>query len=155
MPFFENAESFNIIDSSLRNIAGNHTSIHYSIHNEGNFHGNINADNTHKDSDSTTPLDPEDNFFGTTNNAWVRSRGDPVINIQRGAHLAIPSVTQIIDYSTYLPGDQVPVQDLEAELAELRAVIQVKRTQHIRQRDKLAAEVAGAQAELAMLNMYE
>ena len=48
------------------------------------------------------------------------------------------------------------MQDLETELAALRgAIIQVKRTQPISRRDKLAAEVAGAQAELAMLRMHE
>jgi hypothetical protein len=44
------------------------------------------------------------------------------------------------------------VQDLQTELFVLRAQIQVKRIQQINQRDRLAAELAGARVELAALS---
>lgn len=98
MPFFESAGSVNIVDSSFHSVAGNHTSNHYTIRNEGNFHGNINADkgfHTSSDSDSDTPLETKDIVFSNIDNAGVR--GDSTANIQGGARPATLYAHIIID----------------------------------------------------------
>ena len=125
----------------------------------GTFNDISNEFNTHRAAEvkirSTRIHTLNSDARGSPNSAIINRRS----NADSMSSETIDGTLSLLAYSvavyrlcSYLPDtEEQDLQDLETQLAELRARIQAKRTQRTN-RDRLAAELAGAQAELANLD---